>query len=300
MFYLRASRLPGTGRMLHNNPMSSFPLYVPPKLRSSATAEPGRCQQWTGSMVFRRGHTHLRPLLCGRWCSDRKPPSSLCPPSGGGSEGSPGVLVADSQRAPWSSRRPGLETGERRLSPSSSETWSLKVCRGRKPQGIFTGSLTGGSVNYQVLNHALNRYCLRKINIFFLKFKDNVCFCWPLYLFRVMGRVQEPLPAPWGWRCLWRGFFPCWRAPRRCSTGNPSKLSALGLQPATLRFNNDTCKSWLAKPKLKATRVLRQHSNAVYYRNLSYLKLRLFNPKYKKHSLLAVKHLIDINTEAQT
>lgn len=40
MFYLGASRPPGTGRMLHSRPMSSFPLYVPPKLRSSATAKP--------------------------------------------------------------------------------------------------------------------------------------------------------------------------------------------------------------------------------------------------------------------
>lgn len=39
-FYLGASRPPGTGRMLHSRPMSSFPLYVPPKLRSSATAKP--------------------------------------------------------------------------------------------------------------------------------------------------------------------------------------------------------------------------------------------------------------------
>lgn len=142
MFYLRASRLPGTGRMLHSNPMSSFPLYVPPKLRSSAAAGPGRCQKWTRSMVFRRGHTHLRQLLCDRWCSDRKPPSSLCPPSGGGSEVSLGVLVADSQRTPWSSRRPGRESGEQRLWASSSETWWLKVCRGRKTTGNLMDPLT--------------------------------------------------------------------------------------------------------------------------------------------------------------
>ena len=35
--YLRALRLPGTGRMLHSKPMAAFPLYVPPKLISSAT-----------------------------------------------------------------------------------------------------------------------------------------------------------------------------------------------------------------------------------------------------------------------
>ncbi|KAL6113618.1 uncharacterized protein ACO6RY_11855 [Pungitius sinensis] len=39
MFYLRPLQLPGMGRILHSNPMASFPVYVPPKLRSSATTD---------------------------------------------------------------------------------------------------------------------------------------------------------------------------------------------------------------------------------------------------------------------
>lgn len=45
MFYLRPLRLPGTGRILANKPMGSFPVYVPPKLKSSATAKGLKCQQ---------------------------------------------------------------------------------------------------------------------------------------------------------------------------------------------------------------------------------------------------------------
>lgn len=39
LYYLRPSRLPGTVRILHNRPMASFPVYVPPKLKSSATTK---------------------------------------------------------------------------------------------------------------------------------------------------------------------------------------------------------------------------------------------------------------------
>lgn len=63
---------------------------------------------------------------------------------------------------------------------------------------LYWEPLQGGSVNYLALNHALNSYCLRRINIFFLKIKDNCVFVGHFIYFRVVGRVQEPLPAPYG------------------------------------------------------------------------------------------------------
>ena len=61
-YYLRPLRLPGTGRILHSKPMSSFPVYVPPKLKSSATTQAGKCQQQqtpVASLCLDREASHL-------------------------------------------------------------------------------------------------------------------------------------------------------------------------------------------------------------------------------------------------
>lgn len=64
-------------------------------------------------------------------------------------------------------------------------------------QGKKNHRESGGSVHDQALNRALNCYCLRKIHLSFLIIKDNV-FLLATLSTSVMGRVQEPLPAPHG------------------------------------------------------------------------------------------------------
>lgn len=131
MHYLRPLRLPGTGRILHNKPMASFPVYVPPKLKSSAATSReisikmmnnSSCSTWYSSRI------HLTLFLYDHWYSVHKTPSSPCPLSGGGSKGLLEIPAADSPPALGISHQPGPDWGWQTGWEGWSGTWSAAVC----------------------------------------------------------------------------------------------------------------------------------------------------------------------------